>query len=286
MKQKFKYLDKYFTYFINNPNERGMLKNVPLIIVDKMLEYQVEQENKLDITVFIENSNACKKTGGFNWNETQEGNGVWNDILSCDVYNSFFKYWKNIKKEAENILVEISEDENDNEDKISANEDLQSIKNKISNIIKEDSEILSISSIKSDYNNIDCIKIVIGRNEKFRKEISLKNKVIENFAKNYTAFTLPNIYSFIKDNVNTLEWEDKPWLEIKHNSNKRASVKFEQEFNDIGDLKTSMIVAIKSYNDVIEDFEIEKTLSSKIKFDKTLDEQSPEFYEILSNFIK
>lgn len=282
MKHKFKYLDKYFTYFINNPNERGMLKNVPLIIVDKMLEYQVEQGNKLDITVFIENSNACKKTGGFSWSETKEGNGVWNDVLSCDDYDSFFEYWENTIKEAKRILGKNDEEEIvvDNKDKISADDDLQSVKDKLSKIINSDSEIFEIGKTKSD--NIDCIKFIIG----CKKELTLKNKVLKKFAQNYDEFSLASVYKFIKDSVNTLEWEDKPWLEIKHNRDKRAYVKFEQEFNDIGELVALIKVVIKTYNTETEDFEIEKELVSKGNFNKALDEHSPEFYEILSNFIK
>lgn len=76
---------------------KGELEGFPEEIVEKMLERQVEQGNKRDVSIFENNRNAEVK--GFNWSESQEGSGFWCDVITYQNFEVFFKvYPKEIKE--------------------------------------------------------------------------------------------------------------------------------------------------------------------------------------------
>ena len=69
---------------------KGRLKGFPREIVERMLKYQVEQGNKEDISVFENNSGADKKSGGFYWADTIEGDW-WSRIIDHKNFDIFFE---------------------------------------------------------------------------------------------------------------------------------------------------------------------------------------------------
>ena len=74
---------------------RGDLKGFPKEIVDKMLEYQVEQGNPRDVSVFERYPNAGQDLGGFNWRATIEGDDWWSKVIDDKNFDIFFlKYPK------------------------------------------------------------------------------------------------------------------------------------------------------------------------------------------------
>ena len=67
------------------------LKGFPIEVVQRMIECQVEQGNKADVTVF-QNKNCCGiEDGGFEWDDTREGNKFWIAILASRYFDVFFK---------------------------------------------------------------------------------------------------------------------------------------------------------------------------------------------------
>lgn len=87
---------------------KGQLEGFPTEIVEKMLEKQVEQGNKKDVTIFEE----CNATG-FIWNKTIEGQKFWEKVINYKQFDVFFnKYPKQIElpkvfcimKDADNLL--------------------------------------------------------------------------------------------------------------------------------------------------------------------------------------
>lgn len=66
----------------------GELRGVPDCVVKMMLEEQVKQGNRLDITIFQNNLTSGKKEGGFDWSKTIQGYTYWKDIL---IYKDFSK---------------------------------------------------------------------------------------------------------------------------------------------------------------------------------------------------
>lgn len=72
------------------PSPISPLKALPLEILDKMIEYQVEQGNRASIEVFEDNIEASQVTGGFNWETTKEGPKFWSLIIRDFEHDKFF----------------------------------------------------------------------------------------------------------------------------------------------------------------------------------------------------
>ena len=70
---------------------KGELEGFPPEIVEKMLEKQVEQGNKRDVTVFEDLIHISGFNGGFTWDNTQEGWDFWNKVLRDKHFNIFFE---------------------------------------------------------------------------------------------------------------------------------------------------------------------------------------------------
>lgn len=68
----------------------GEIKGFPKEVVDKILYYQVQQGNEKDLLVFEKNSRVFKYTGGFSWDETEEGAYFWVDVIGNKNFDKFF----------------------------------------------------------------------------------------------------------------------------------------------------------------------------------------------------
>lgn len=86
-------------YKVTEKDLIGEIKDFPIEVVQKMIERQVEQGNKPDVTVFQKNSCAIKKQNGFSWGETIEGETFWSSIL---YYNSFDVFFQKYPKPKQN----------------------------------------------------------------------------------------------------------------------------------------------------------------------------------------
>lgn len=71
----------------------GELENFPIEVVEKMLERQYEQVNKIDISVFQKYSRSDIQRGGFHWADTIEGHGFWYSVINEEKFDIFFKYY-------------------------------------------------------------------------------------------------------------------------------------------------------------------------------------------------
>ena len=69
----------------------GQLKGVPVPIVQRMVECQVEQGNPANVTVFQGNIWTGFTTGGFNWGDTKEGYDSWYYALIFKEFDEFIK---------------------------------------------------------------------------------------------------------------------------------------------------------------------------------------------------
>lgn len=76
----------------------GDLKNFPIEVVEKMLQRQYEQVNKIDITVFQKYSRSDVQRGGFHWADTVEGHGFWYSVINEEKFDMFFTYYPILSK--------------------------------------------------------------------------------------------------------------------------------------------------------------------------------------------
>lgn len=82
---------------------KGNIENFPEEIVEKMLEYQVAQENKRDVSVFEDSRFAGRSRRGFCWDITPEGTEFWREVIMNRNFDLFFNS-KSIKDGREQIL--------------------------------------------------------------------------------------------------------------------------------------------------------------------------------------
>ena len=81
----------YKKYLIKESDITGSIKGFPIEIVQKMLENQVNQGNKLDIKPFQIRASIDANNDGFDWIKTIEGFRFWNNIINEGNFKLFFK---------------------------------------------------------------------------------------------------------------------------------------------------------------------------------------------------
>lgn len=78
---------------------KGRIKDFPVEIVEAMLDEQVRQGNKRDVTVFEEDPSSGFLMGGFNWDRSKERGEFWLEIIDNKDFNVFFeKYPKQVRE--------------------------------------------------------------------------------------------------------------------------------------------------------------------------------------------
>lgn len=192
--------------------------HLPLYIIDKMLDYQVKQGNKLDISVFENEPSSNKADGGFDWKDTEEGWEYWEDLLSKS------RRWRwGFYKMAEDNDVIIVEDTCVNAKDLDFKD--ITLKNNCTNFIDDVKEVNYTSSteaIKNEFSNLikDCENIVydikgndvaitlkniknIQSRERFGELIKIA--AIDLFKKNNIELTLNSIIEFLKKELNLIK---------------------------------------------------------------------------------
>lgn len=82
-------------YIVKKSDLIGEIANFPIEVVQKMIEEQVEQGNKADVTVFQEDNFADTYGGGFSWCDAKDGDDFWCEIISKENFNLFFDRYPN-----------------------------------------------------------------------------------------------------------------------------------------------------------------------------------------------
>ena len=85
-------------YRVTEKDIMGDLKGFPIEVVQKIVDYQVKQGNKVDVTVFQKDITSTHGEGGVSWGATQETFDFFHDIVKSKNFNLFFnKYPKKNK---------------------------------------------------------------------------------------------------------------------------------------------------------------------------------------------
>jgi hypothetical protein len=80
------------TYIVKKEDLIGQIKGFPIEVVQRMVDCQVEQGNKADVTVFQSNVYAYVLFGGFDWDKTIERSFFWHRVIDID-FSEFFKMY-------------------------------------------------------------------------------------------------------------------------------------------------------------------------------------------------
>lgn len=78
--------------FIKNYEPIGQLKSVPIEVIGKLFENQVEQSwGVIQTDAFEANINAQQEYRGFDWEKTENGKEFWENVIINEDYTTFFK---------------------------------------------------------------------------------------------------------------------------------------------------------------------------------------------------
>lgn len=75
---------------------KGYLKGFPPEVVEKMLERQVEQGCRRDVSIFERDHYAGFYIGGFDWHNSIEGYDFWNTVIGYKYFDHFFERYPKI----------------------------------------------------------------------------------------------------------------------------------------------------------------------------------------------
>lgn len=79
------------TYKVKQEDLYRQISNFPIEVVQKMVERQVEQGNKPDVTIFRKNRETTRLDGGFTWESTIEGFRFWHSVIADRNFDEFYK---------------------------------------------------------------------------------------------------------------------------------------------------------------------------------------------------
>lgn len=84
-------MEKEIKYIVTADDLIGYISDFPIEVVQKMVDYQIKQGNKPDVVTFQMNCFRSKFYGGFDWDETDEGENFWYDVIDANNFDVFFK---------------------------------------------------------------------------------------------------------------------------------------------------------------------------------------------------
>lgn len=102
-------------YKVKKSDLKGDIKDFPIEIVQKMVDYQYEQTGKCDVSLFQKCRTSDKHAGCFTWEFTAEGQRFWNKVINYKEFDVFFKkYPKTMKKKSANLVYIVGTARTDN----------------------------------------------------------------------------------------------------------------------------------------------------------------------------
>lgn len=69
----------------------GDIAGFPIEVVRKMIEEQIRQGNNADVEVFQKYAGGSKGSGGFRWEDTEDGFKFWKMVIAYKDFDEFFE---------------------------------------------------------------------------------------------------------------------------------------------------------------------------------------------------
>ena len=93
-------------YKVKQEDLIGDIEGFPIEIVQRMVECQVEQGNKADVSVFQNRKSCSGGSGGFEWCDTTERHDFWQKVILNRDFKIFFEKYPKENKEiyVENVV--------------------------------------------------------------------------------------------------------------------------------------------------------------------------------------
>ena len=90
-------------YEVKQEDLIGDIEGFPIEVVQRMIECQIEQGNKADVSVFQNRKSCSGGSGGFEWCDTTERHDFWQKVILNRDFKIFFEKYP---KENKEIYVE------------------------------------------------------------------------------------------------------------------------------------------------------------------------------------
>jgi hypothetical protein len=78
-------------YKVKKSDLKGDIKDFPIEIVQRMVDYQYEQTGKYNVSLFQDCKTSDKHAGCFTWGKTAEGHLFWSKVINYKEFDVFFK---------------------------------------------------------------------------------------------------------------------------------------------------------------------------------------------------
>lgn len=102
-------------YKVKKSDLKGDIKDFPIEIVQRMVDYQYEQTGKYNVSLFQNCKASDKHAGCFTWGDTAEGHQFWSKVIIYKEFDVFFKkYPKTMKKKSANLVYIVGTARTDN----------------------------------------------------------------------------------------------------------------------------------------------------------------------------
>lgn len=79
------------TYKVKEGDLIGDIEGFPIEVVQKMIDEQVKQGNKADISVFQDGCDNGFLRDGFDWDDTKDGEWFWSEVIEDRNFEKFFE---------------------------------------------------------------------------------------------------------------------------------------------------------------------------------------------------
>lgn len=89
-------------YKVKQEDLKGELCGFPIEVVQVMVDEQVEQGYKADVSVFQRDKTSGMTPKGFVWYETKEGASFWDEVINEMNFDLFFE--KYLKKDYTEVI--------------------------------------------------------------------------------------------------------------------------------------------------------------------------------------
>lgn len=93
-------------YKVKKEDLIDQIEGYPIQVVQKMVNYQIEQGNEANVAVFQINRCEIKGLGGFSWDYTKESVAFWAEVINNKNFDLFFRTFPELKN-AENTVEKI-----------------------------------------------------------------------------------------------------------------------------------------------------------------------------------
>ena len=87
------------------------IENFPIEVVEKMIEEQVRQGNKADVTVFQKYRNADREAKGFSWHLTEAEHLFWSRVINDFDFDLFFMVYPKVNSKVDSKVFIIGDSE-------------------------------------------------------------------------------------------------------------------------------------------------------------------------------